>query len=166
MKRFALLLVLLGGCSHMSYTHGIPNLATVSPGLYRGGQPTAEGFKYLRDVLHVTLVIKLNTEAEGSDANSGIKTLALPMPPSTFWTLWGQPRPYDVFQAVIAMGLTKDVIYVHCTHGQDRTGLVVGVFRLLHDHWSKDQAWEEMQAHGFHRSLLGLVDFWHELPFN
>lgn len=159
-----LLPLLLLGCSTMKWSHGVPNLATVSPGIYRGGQPTAEGWQYLKDELHVTLVVKLNTDAEGSDAQSGITTIALPMPPSSFWSLLERPEASSVFQAVVAMGLSSGPVYVHCTHGQDRTGLVVGTYRLLHDEWTTQAAWNEMLDHGFHRTLLGLVSFWKNLP--
>ncbi len=52
------------------------------------------------------------------------------------------------------------VVYVHCTHGQDRTGLVVGVYRVLHDGRTKDDAYQEMIHHNFHPDLHGLHEFW------
>ena len=52
--------------------------------------------------------------------------------------------------------------YVHCEHGQDRTGLTIGIYRVQHDGWTKEKAYNEMIAHGFHKSLHGLDDFWED----
>ncbi len=41
-------------------------------------------------------------------------------------------------------------VFFHCTAGEDRTGLLAGVFRMLDQNWSKEQAFkEEMCAHGY-----------------
>ena len=49
--------------------------------------------------------------------------------------------------------------FVHCAHGQDRTGLVVAVYRVRHG-WTKAQAQAEMLRLGFHPTLLGLWQSW------
>jgi tyrosine-protein phosphatase SIW14 len=51
---------------------------------------------------------------------------------------------------------------VHCTHGQDRTGLVVGLYRTIHDGWTKTDAYREMLQLGFHPELRGLREFWED----
>ncbi len=48
---------------------------------------------------------------------------------------------------------------VHCEHGQDRTGVAIGLYRL-HTGWTEEHAEDEMLAHGFHRSLIGLWEWW------
>ena len=52
--------------------------------------------------------------------------------------------------------------YVHCEHGQDRTGLIIGAYRVRVQRWSKSQAYQEMKAHGFHPLLHGLYSSWLE----
>lgn len=42
----------------------------------------------------------------------------------------------------------KHPIYIHCIHGRDRTGAMIGIFRLSQG-WSFDQAFEEMQKYCF-----------------
>ena len=49
--------------------------------------------------------------------------------------------------------------FIHCEHGQDRTGLLVGLHRLSQD-WTPQAAWLEMTNHGFHPALLGLTHYW------
>lgn len=44
-------------------------------------------------------------------------------------------------------------IYVHCEHGKDRTGLVIGLYRMRYDGWSREKASAEMRKMG-HTGLL------------
>src|SRR5258708_26347081 len=55
------------GCSPTRTTQGVPNFVEVGPKLLRGGQPSAEGWKWLKEENGVTAVVKLNYESEGSD---------------------------------------------------------------------------------------------------
>ncbi len=50
-------------------------------------------------------------------------------------------------------------IYVHCRHGQDRTGLVVGLERVFVEGWDPADAYAEMLSHGFHTYFLGLKEY-------
>ena len=59
-----------------------------------------------------------------------------------------------------AVDAIKPGTFIHCTHGHDRTGLVVGCYRVLKQGWTKNDAYAEMLQHGFHPELLGLYLFW------
>lgn len=51
-------------------------------------------------------------------------------------------------------------ILVHCLHGQDRTGLVIGL-RRIYKGWNIYRSWRDMLGYGFHSILLGLTYyFW------
>ena len=39
--------------------------------------------------------------------------------------------------------------FVHCLHGADRTGLVVGAYRVVVQGWSREEAVAEMTGGGF-----------------
>jgi hypothetical protein len=56
-------------------------------------------------------------------------------------------------------GPTPGAIYVHCLHGEDRTGLVIGLERVFVEGWSPESAWKEMLAFGFHTFYLGLDSY-------
>lgn len=43
------------------------------------------------------------------------------------------------------------VTYVHCRHGNDRTGIVCAAYRVKVQHWSVDQAIAEVYSMGFHK---------------
>lgn len=138
--------------------NGIPNFHVVSGRMYRGGQPTDAGWRWLNEQAHVTRVIKLNEESEGSDDAAralGMEVIYLPINLSE--QLVFRPRYEDVKAAVDAM---QDYSIVHCTHGEDRTGLVVACHRVWKENWPKSLAEAEMKQRGFHAGLLGLELFW------
>jgi protein tyrosine/serine phosphatase len=47
-------------------------------------------------------------------------------------------------------------IFIHCKHGQDRTGLIIGLYRVFYQEWTPKEAYQEMIRYGFHPWLLGL----------
>ena len=152
-----LLFLLLTACVTIKTNHGVPNLAQVEPGIWRGGQPTAEGWQYLKS-LGVRTSIKLNLVCEGSDdlaVSNGLRVVYLPI--STVEQTIGKPKVDRLYKAVSC--LTNNV-FIHCTHGQDRTGLVVGAYRVRVCHWSKPAAYREMEQHGFHPLLRELYWSW------
>ena len=46
-------------------------------------------------------------------------------------------------------------VYVHCKGGRHRTGAMTGIYRITHDGWTADQAWQEMKAYDFNNSIFG-----------
>src|SRR5207245_2697948 len=145
------------------------------PSLLRGGQPSAEGWKWLQEEKGVTAVVKLNYESEGSEEEArrlGLRVMVNSMQPAGLDGKGPEailraaretqvvPSDESIANAVRAMLAHKGVVYVHCSHGQDRTGLVVGVYRVLHDGLTKDDAYREMLHNNFHAALHGLHEFW------
>ena len=72
-----------------------------------------------------------------------------------------KPDPDKVTQAD-ALLLQQDGVLVHCTHGHDRTGYLVGRHQVLSGTLSKDKAYQEMLERGFHPELIGLSEAWAE----
>ena len=159
----------------MVYKHDVPNLAKVDTGVWRSGQiTTVDGWEYVREVtgakrLHV---IKLNYPNEGSDqlaVQMGIDVHELPIQPQGDQSLWDDalavfkgPNMTAVAIAVafLQTATPDDVWLVHCTHGQDRTGFVIGVYRVVVDGWTPERAYGEMLAHNFHSDLFGIEEAW------
>jgi protein tyrosine/serine phosphatase len=153
MKKFiivsALLLLLCpAGMAVQSSSTDLPNFGTVAPGFYRGAAPTDAGLQKLKG-MGVKTVIDLRisphlVKAESVEAQRlGLNFVNLPMgadPPTkkevaTFLQLSGQAGTSPV--------------YVHCQHGADRTGTMVGIYREVHDHWSFAKTYAEMRHYGF-----------------
>ena len=146
----------LAGCVTRPVVNGVPNFAEVQTGLYRGGQPNEQGWQFLRS-LGVTNVVKLNREVADTPAD-GMIVHFIPLPPATIWEAFQKPCSNDVWRAVQAMKLGGT--FVHCQHGRDRVGLVVGCYRMWIDGLSESVAAREMGAMGYRWSIPGLAAFW------
>ena len=38
---------------------------------------------------------------------------------------------------------------MHCLHGADRTGVIIAIYRIIYQGWTKSQAIDEMENGGF-----------------
>jgi tyrosine-protein phosphatase SIW14 len=147
----------------------VPNLFEVDTRVWRSGQPsTPAQWQRLKD-LGVRHVVKLNFESEGTDdgaRTAGLDVHVLSIQPEgdkdvldgvrgTFVA----PDPAKLAEAERVLAAGGGVL-IHCTHGHDRTGLVVGMHRVMHDGWTKDAAYREMIEKHFHPDLHGLHEFW------
>jgi protein tyrosine/serine phosphatase len=148
----------------------IANFAQVTPTLYRGARPSREGLRYLKETLGIRTIVDLEIadHIEASPqaiARERSEVAALGMefrhePISAF-----DPALSAAFDARIERVLTilrdpkQQPVYVHCRHGQDRTGLVIGLERVLVEGWTPESAYREMAAHGFHRFYINLTEY-------
>jgi tyrosine-protein phosphatase SIW14 len=146
-----------------------PNFYLVKTGIYRGGHPDAGGLEYLKD-LGITTIIDLeigdlieatpgeiDAEIKGAEA-LGLNDIREPM--SAFELALSSSfddRINDIL-AILA-DPTQKPVYVHCAHGQDRTGLVIGLERVFNEGWTPAAAWNEMLERGFHVEFLGLSTY-------
>ena len=173
--RLGLALALATACSPTVTSHGVPNLAQVNAGVWRSGQiTTREGWNYIRQIAagRRVHVLKLNYPDEGSDAEAvamGFDVHELAIEPHGDRDVWNdlvsaftQPNPTLVHAAetLLETATADDLWLVHCTHGQDRTGYIIGRYRVLHDGWPKVRAYDEMRAHHFHPALHGVHEAW------
>jgi len=163
------------GATPTTVTHTIPNLRQVKPGLWRSGQPrTVFDWDYLKK-LGVTRVVKLNFEREYSDSFArvvGITTYVVSVQPegdkdliSDITNTFVRPDEKTIEEAEKLIDLSVGTL-VHCTHGQDRTGYLIGRYRVNSDGWSKNDAYTEMLKYGFHPELHGLHEAWEEFTPN
>jgi protein tyrosine phosphatase (PTP) superfamily phosphohydrolase (DUF442 family) len=176
----ALSCALLNGCTSLHpRDHTIPNFAAVSEAhrIYRGGEPLDPGWDYLKS-LGVRTVVKLNTDKESTDAGATARGLkVIPLPITTYQQITGPPDSKTIQSAVDKMRAGS--VFVHCGSvarskswfatlfdcegGQDRTGLVVGCYRVAVQHQKKEVARAEMKSFRFHALFLpGLANFWRD----
>jgi hypothetical protein len=174
----------LTGCSKTALVEGVPNYYQVDKCIRRSGQPTTKTqWQTIWNDLEQSCpgrphyVIKMNYDDEGSDdlaTSVGFIVIKHPIEPANDKDVFDNVlntfvEPTDEQMQAIESDIDahKDDGEVdHCSHGQDRTGIAEGEHRVLHDHWTKDQAYAEMVKLGFHGlggqlpPLDGLNDKW------
>jgi len=131
---------------------GVTNFAKVSPALWRGSQPTAEGFRNLENA-GVRTVINFRHDHDDAELLTGTKLryIWIPMRP------WN-PKEDDLvpFFRVI-QDRENWPVFVHCWKGNDRVGFYIAAYRIVVDGWNPDDAIREMFQ--FHYN-----PFWFRIP--
>ncbi len=127
---------------------GVPNYAEVVDHVYRGAAPTDEGLKNLQ-AMGVTTIIDLRIEKAKAQAEKkiaekmGFTWINLPM---------GREAPtkaqVELFLKTLA-NAEQEPVFVHCQHGADRTGAMIGIYRVQVQGWSFADTWQEMRKYGF-----------------
>jgi len=146
-------------------TRGIVNFGEVTPHLYRGGLPNAEGVKALQKLgVKVVVDMRGGTNKTEKDAvtSLGMEYIAIPS-----HCPFPTDQPYAHFLRVIRENRGRKV-FVHCRLGDDRTGMAVAAYRMAEEGWSPDEAMNEMKAFGFttlHHSICpGMSHYEHTFP--
>ncbi len=144
----------------------IPNFAQVTRTIYRGALPDADGYRALVGKLKVTRVCSLIEHERSQDMQrallSGIEEWKH-IPFSDKDT----PAADKVKEwlAFMRTAETAGAIFTHCRGGRHRTGMLLGVYRVIDCGWTKEQAFAEMERHGWYAALghKPLLDwFFHE----
>ncbi len=135
---------------------GCPNLYKVSDALYRGAQPTKEGFKGLEG-LGIKTVVNLRTFHADKRLIEGT---SLKYESITMQAWEGETKEVIQFLKVLN-DPEKHPVFVHCLHGADRTGTMVAIYRIVMQGWSKEKAIEEMTQgdYNYHEVFKNLPKF-------
>jgi protein tyrosine/serine phosphatase len=137
---------------------GLPNFARVSDQLYRGAQPTAEGFAALKGMGIKTVV---NLRAAHSDLDL-LEGLGLHYVHISFKPWHPEEEDFVKFLHVVTDPDCQPV-FVHCQHGADRTGVMVALYRVAELGWKPARALEELPVFGFHEIWDDLREHFLEL---
>jgi protein tyrosine phosphatase (PTP) superfamily phosphohydrolase (DUF442 family) len=128
--------------------HEIPNFHVVYPTLWRGAAPTEAGLRTLkaqgvRTVIDLRIAPKSVAAERRFVEGIGLTFINLPMsgdPPTT--------KQIETFLRTTTSA-ARQPVFVHCQHGADRTGAMIGIYREHVDGWSFDRAYAEMRRYGF-----------------
>ncbi|MBK9142038.1 MAG: tyrosine-protein phosphatase [Candidatus Melainabacteria bacterium] len=133
----------------------LKNFHQVNDYLYRGGMPTVDGIKKLKE-LGVTTIVDLRDDKLDAALErhvsvvEGVKYINLP-------TGDAPPRPEKLARFIYTLEQARrdneqgkpGSVFVHCRAGSDRTGLYIAVWRVLSQGWRPEQAMLEMLRYGF-----------------
>ena len=139
---------------------GVPNFQKVDDHVYRGAQPTNQGFKNLAK-LGIKTIVDLRESGDRSRVEekivraAGMEYVTVPMN--------GMETPSNE-KVVKVLALLEETstgpVFVHCKRGADRTGAVIACYRMEHDRWKNDQALNEAKSLGmsfFERAIQRYV---------
>jgi protein tyrosine/serine phosphatase len=141
---------------------GVANFGEVTPWLYRGAQPSREGFEGLA-AMGIEIVVDARLSGKSSENKvvnaAGMQYVSIP---------WHCMFPKD---KAIAQFLTvlrdnpKKKIFVHCRYGDDRTGMMIAAYRMAVENWTAQEAWTEMQQFGMNRKIcFPLISYERRFP--
>lgn len=148
-----------------SMRHNLPDFGQMTPTLYRGAQPSREGFRRLAK-MGIDIVVDLRGDRDSE--RKLVTSLGMQYVPMS-WFCWS---PKDEIFAKFLTLLRKNPgkkVFVHCRVGDDRTGMMIAVYRMAEEGWSAEKAENEMEKFGFnfaHRRMIcpTLLHYEHEFP--
>ena len=133
----------------------------VSPEIYRSSRPGEQDYAKLQ-AMGIKFILNLESDKDivwkeiEQASKYNIQVMWAPM------SGWKKPKDSDVNRALDALANPSlRPIVVHCKLGKDRTGMVVGLYRVEHEHWSPEEAYQEMKDQGFH-SLLVMLQWYYK----
>ncbi len=140
---------------------GIPNFQQVNERIFRGGQPSQQGWQSLSK-LGVKTVIDLRRENEDGEHSTRAEKQAVEAAGMRYVhvRMKGVVAPTDVQVAqVLALFSSPEPVFVHCKKGKDRTGTVVACYRIAHDRWQNQKALDEAKSYGLHWIEMGMKNY-------
>jgi protein tyrosine/serine phosphatase len=133
----------------------------VNANYYRGGEPKDGDYAALA-ALGIRTVLALRP-AESNDQEARLVEAA----GMTFHRIAMHSEVAPTLEHVaefmtIVSDPARQPVYVHCSGGKHRTGAMTAVYRMEHDGWTADRAYQEMKRYGFgpsrwHRELRDFV---------
>jgi tyrosine-protein phosphatase SIW14 len=133
---------------------GLSNFAKVSSALYRGAQPSEQGFEELKR-MGVKTIVNLRWLHSDDDEIEGLGFQHAHIP-SKAW----HPSDEQIarFLAIVSEPANQPV-FVHCQHGADRTGAAVAAYRIVYEGWKPEDAEGELKVFGFHEIWAGIPEY-------
>lgn len=129
---------------------GVINFAKVSDALWRGSQPTVEGFRNL-EKMGVKTIVSFRHDHDDLPSLQGTNLKYLRIPSRAF-------RPKDAHLARF-LKLMQDPanapVFIHCAQGRDRTGYNAAAYRLVFQGWKAEDAILEMKRFRFNQIWMG-----------
>lgn len=156
----------LNWATAISGVEGMGNLFRVSPELYRSRQPSPDALRSILagkplidgdDPVRTIIELRALRDVDG-------EVLGNTSPVRHEWLRFNPFHPDDAdvlkFLQIVTTPSQQPVL-IHCAQGSDRTGMMVAIYRIVVQGWSKDDAIKEMidGGYGFHWIWQDLVHY-------
>lgn len=123
---------------------GLSNLHRVTPNLYRSAQPDETSGEAIAQLgIKTVLSFRKRDKDEPLRNTPGITFKRYPL------HTWDIDDRDIIAVLKIITNPDNQPILVHCTHGADRTGLMMASYRMIVQGWSKEDARQEMKQGGY-----------------
>ena len=140
----------------------LPNFQKVNAVVYRGAQPKSGGVEILKQIGIKTVINLRDDDARAKEEESGVRHAGLQYFNYPLQRL-GRPNDEKMKEILsIIDNPANQPVFVHCQHGADRTGVVIAIYRILHDGWTSEQATDEAKRYGLKMWQLGMKDYIHD----
>ncbi|HEY1122768.1 MAG TPA: tyrosine-protein phosphatase [Haloferula sp.] len=136
------LALLLASCG------GTPNLHRVDQKVWRSGQPTRCDFRELkREGIGEVLCLRRWHSDKEEATNLNLHHVRMRA---------SDIRDEEIVAALRVMVSAEKPLLVHCFHGADRTGVVIAMYRMVVQDWTRERAIAELndEANGHHAEVF------------
>ncbi len=133
----------------------IKNWYRVDADVFRSEQPTRAAFEEMR-AKGIRTIINLRHDLSDESLTSGLGFGLVEIPIRA----WGFSED-DIVKVLKAIQAAPKPVLVHCQMGSDRTGVVIAMYRIVFQGWTKEDALAELEdgGFGFHRYYLNIPSF-------
>ena len=151
-----------------SIANPIPNFHSVDGHVFRGAEPHADGMIYLHQ-------IKIRTDIDLEafpDPVGDEKAEALPdinfdhQPILALPSVLGYLAPVNDGEVDKILATMADPaswpVFVHCQHGEDRTGMIVALYRVMTGEKTPQDAYNEALSYGIHPYYTNFVRYYQQ----
>lgn len=132
---------------------GVPiaNFGKVTDAVYRGALPRAEGYRALGERLGVRRVCSIIEHEVAEDRQTALGAGMKAWHHIPFSDRHApQPERVREWLAYVRSSEEGGPVFTHCRGGRHRTGVLVGVLRVLDEGWTREQAYWEMKTYGWY----------------
>jgi tyrosine-protein phosphatase SIW14 len=139
----------------MKSTCDVSNFYKINSNLYRSAQPTEDGIAQLVDPkagIKIKTIIDLR-EFHGDTIPVAASKFRIEAVPMNAGEEDSKVIDNDVIKVMKIISNQKNGPFlIHCKYGSDRSGLMIAMYRIIYQRWTKDKAIDEMVngGYGFH----------------
>ena len=134
-------------------TPPITNFGKVNDNYFRGSQPTQPQLAALKG-MGVKTIIDLRRDYIPEErqwaSQLGLQYFNLPLKASKAAT-----KEQTEYFLKLVNDPANAPVFVHCKGGRHRTGAMTAVYRITHDGWTAEQAFDEMKKYDFDDGFFG-----------
>ncbi len=131
------------------------NLYKINDSIYRSEQPTKKEFGYLKELEYKSILNLRSTHLDSNYVSHNTFQLFTVKITTT------QITDENIIASLKIIKSAKKPLLIHCKHGSDRTGLIVAMYRIIYENWSKEDAIDELinGSYGFHRQYANIPTY-------